>query len=211
MKKLLLLMALIGMAAGGHPVKIARSPKDVATGPTNRPTMMVPKQTAPSFMQPSLAVIITNRPPPRAPWVVSKTLQFDPVPKAVGYSFRCTTNEGVWPAFRDLGTNTIFTLTNIPPRRAVWVEVAAYDANHLMTPAGKSVIYLEVQNSTWISNGRQFYGYRVPPNHIIQVDAESILNGTKRHVVSMTNIDVLVLDEPIQATDFFIITIKPNN
>lgn len=87
MKKLVVILALIGLAGAGRPVKIARSPKDMATGATNRPVVVAPAPTlTPSRLMPSLQALVqvTNRPPytnvPQLPrdwggfwWVASNT------------------------------------------------------------------------------------------------------------------------------------------
>jgi len=67
MKKLLLLLVLIGLGADG-PKKIVRSPKDMATGPVNRPQVVLPSRPAMTGLVPTVRlslVINTNLPPNR--------------------------------------------------------------------------------------------------------------------------------------------------
>jgi len=140
--------------------------------------------------------------------VVTKSFGLEPVFGATGYRVYYAYGDHQPPAGHfDIGNISVFTITNLPPRRPVWFYATALSGN-VESSGSQMIAYMEVPQSSWIDGSGQHFAYNVPPGHIIDLDAESKLNGTKRHVSTQTNITVLLVNEPVQSQDSFIVTAR---
>jgi hypothetical protein len=217
MKRIILgLCLLICVAAVKPAVQPARSPKDVATAGSNAVmratngavmTRVIPAAPSPVKSVPTVTGFAGTR-PKRDPWVVTKSFALDPVFGATGYRVYYAYGDHQLPAGHfDIGNNMMFTVTNLPPRRPMWFWATALNGA-VESTASQTIAYMEVPVSSWIDATGQHFAYKVPPGRVIDVDAESKLNGTKRHISTQTNITVLLVTEPVQSQDSFIVTAK---
>lgn len=188
-------------------VKPARSPKDLATSGSNQP--MRQTNTAPVLVPSARSMVSIIKPPPRAPWVISKSFQFNPVTNAAGYYARCSTNDGLtWNGPLDLGTNTIVTLTNIPPRRPLILQITAYDANRMEGAASK-ITFLGVSPSSWRVGDVQYYAINLPAG-AVKLSAYDLISHRKTLLVNVTNQTetAITLQRPAVAIETLLVEVR---